>query len=106
MIVDDAATVTRLATTNPVPWDQMSHYVWLTADRVERAEAKAAFRAAWHQWSIVNAVLVQASGAYTYDPFRDALALRAVDADTLRTVARHKMRDLNGYPVSVLRHRH
>lgn len=87
-------------------WDPMSHYVWLMpAAAVGRAKAKTLFRAAWRRRNVVNAVIVQANrsaAAYTYNPFRDALARHhPVDADALRAVARHKMTDLNGHAVRV-----
>lgn len=83
-------------------WDQMSHYVWLLpAGVVKRLQAERLLRAAWQRWSVIHVVMVVASRAYTYDPFRDTLRAQAVDAMALLAAARGKTSDLNGHPVRI-----
>lgn len=101
MIADGPEDVERLIDDSPATWDQLSHYVFLMPD-TDQSAAGALFRAAWRQRSVINVVVMAASLAYTYDPFKDVLQKRdAADVDGLRTVARHKMTDLNGYPVRI-----
>jgi len=101
MIADRPEDVERLVDDSPSAWDQLSHYVCLMPD-TDQSAAGSLFRAAWRQRSVINVVVMAASSAYTYDPFKDVLRKRdAADVDGLRTVARHKMTDLNGYPVRI-----
>jgi len=94
-LIDDGAVAAA--------WNQKSHYVvWLIRpDAIERSAVKTLFRAAWQRKSVANVVIIAYEAAFTYNPFRNVVTERPVDAAGLRAVGRSRMTDLNGHPVRI-----
>lgn len=94
-LIDDGAVAAA--------WDQKSHYVvWLIRPgAVERSAVKTLFRAAWRRKSVANVVIIAYEVAFTYNPYRNVVTERPVNATGLRAVGRSRMTDLNGHPVRI-----